>query len=68
MINKQLLTDNESDFRYLYELQASGRTNMFGAASYLVAEQGLDKGKARDVLTEWMNNYEPIAKELGIEI
>lgn len=68
MINKQLLTDNEGDFRYLYELQMSGRTNMFGAGAYLQREQGLDKNKAREVLQEWMTNYESIAKELGIEV
>jgi len=56
------------DFLYLFRLQRSGRTNMFGAASYLVSERDLDKLEAREVLSYWMNNYETLAKELGIEI
>ena len=65
MINRTLLTENEADFRYLYKLQASGRTNMFGAGVYLQNERGLDRIKAREVLNEWMNNYDEIGKELG---
>ena len=68
MITKQQITDNEDAFRYLYELQSSGRTNMFGAGSYLQSELGLDRQTARTVLTTWMQNYEGIAKELGIEV
>lgn len=68
MINRTLLSENKEDFEYLYELQNSGRCNMFGAGQYLESERGLDKKKAREVLMEWMNNYEEIAKELGIEV
>jgi hypothetical protein len=68
MLNRTLLTENEKDFRYLYRLQESGRTNMFGAATYLQKERGLDKNKAMEVLANWMDNYEDIAKELGIDI
>ena len=56
------------DFQYLFRLQASGRTNMFGAAQYLVSERDLDKATAKEVLLYWMENYETLAKELGIEI
>jgi len=59
---------NEENFRYLYDLQASGRTNMFGAAAFLQSEMGLDRNEAKQVLLYWMENYEAIATELGIEI
>ena len=68
MINKTLLTDNAADFKYLYKLQKSGRTNMFGAGVYLQNERGLDRNKAREVLAAWMEGYEEIATELGVEI
>jgi hypothetical protein len=41
---------------------------MFGAGVYLQNERGLDRIKAREVLNEWMNNYDEIGKELGVEI
>lgn len=68
MITKQEITNNEDAFRYLFDLQASGRTNMFGAGSYLQSEMGLDKQTARTVLTTWMQNYQEIATELGVEV
>ncbi len=56
------------DFLYLFRLQASGRTNMYGAASYLVSERDLGRDTAKEVLLYWMKNYETIAKELGIDV
>jgi hypothetical protein len=41
---------------------------MMGAASYLVSERDLDKATAREVLLYWMENYEVIAKELGVDV
>ena len=67
-INKTYVDLYEKEFRYLYKLQASGRTNMFGAAEYLQKEQGLDRQSSREVLAYWMDNYEEIAKELGVEV
>lgn len=67
-MNKQYVADNQEALTYLFELQASGRTNMFGASQYLIDEQGLDKAKAREVLSFWMNHYEDIAVELGVEV
>lgn len=63
-----MLTENKEHFLYLFKLQASGRTNMFGAGAYLEREQGLDRTKAREILAEWMTHYEEIAKELSVEI
>lgn len=68
MLNRTLLAENREDLIYLYDLQKSGRTNMFGAGQYLQAERGLDKQKAREVLMEYMTNYEEVAKELGVDI
>lgn len=68
MLNRTLLSENKDDFLYLFELQKSGRTNMFGASVLLQAERGLDRYKSREILVEWMNNYEEIAKELGVDI
>ena len=68
MLNRELLANHENDFRYLFRLQKSGRTNMFGAGAYLQNERGLDRTTSREVLTHWMQNYEEIARELNVEI
>ncbi len=68
MITKQEIMVNGEYFTYLFDLQKSGRTNMFAAGQYLQNEMGLDRQTARTVLTTWMNNYEEIAKELGVEV
>ena len=44
---------------YLENLRRSGETNMYGATPYLQEEFGLSKSKAREVLTDWMRNYNP---------
>ena len=67
-MNKQFVADNREALEYLYDLQSSGRTNMYGAGQYLQSEQGLDRTKAREVLSFWMANYSEIATELGITI
>ena len=59
---------NEEYFRYLYTLQNSGETNMFGASQYLRDTFGVDRKEATEILTYWMQNYEEIAKELNIDI
>ena len=62
------IKQNERYFKYLFRLQKSGRTNMFGAGEYLQSEQGLDKAKAKEILLYWMENYEALALALNIEI
>ena len=44
---------------YLENLRRSGVVNMFGATTYLMREFGLDKHKAREILADWMRNYDP---------
>jgi len=42
---------------YLEWLRRTGQTNMFGAVPYLVNEFGFDNEKAKEVLNDWMQNY-----------
>lgn len=67
MIDKTLVNACKDDFAYLFQLQESGVTNMFGAVPYLM-KRGMGRQKATDILSHWMDNYEEIAKELGIDI
>lgn len=43
---------------YLENLRRSGVTNMFGAAPYLAKRFGLSMTEARDILLDWMDNYD----------
>jgi len=54
-------------FKYLFELQRSGETNMFASANYLVHKFDIEQNEAKSVLLEWMKDYDEIAKRLGIE-
>ena len=52
-----LATGNtKKNLKYLDDLQASGITNMFGGARYLVQDMGLDKAEADKVLQMWMRS------------
>lgn len=44
---------------YLEWLRRTGQTNMFGAVPYLVNEFGFDNERAKEVLNDWMQNYNP---------
>lgn len=44
-------------FNYLNYLRGSGAVNMFGAASYLANEFGIDQKAATRVLGKWMKNF-----------
>ena len=45
-------------FKYLNELQASGVTNMLGAASYLEDNFWLEPSEAKEVLRLWIKSFE----------
>jgi len=60
--------ENGNTFNYLFELQQSGQTNMFGAASYMVRDLMFKPNVAKDYLLYWMDNYDAIAKALDIEV
>ncbi|MBW2647568.1 MAG: hypothetical protein JRE23_15615, partial [Deltaproteobacteria bacterium] len=69
-IAKEAISEDEKDdiFQYLFDLQESGITNMFGAGPYVEREfPHLDKKEVRDVVLEWMKNYETIHARMGIE-
>lgn len=50
------MTDNKY-WIYLEELRRSGATNMFGAAPFIEARFGVSNSKAREILLDWMKNY-----------
>ena len=50
--------EKENIFNYLEDLRDSGQINMFGASPYIVEAFGLNKYQAREILSEWMYDYE----------
>ena len=47
-------------FRYLFALQDSGRTNMFGAGVYLQARFRMTESEAKGFVLEYMKDYEAL--------
>ena len=43
---------------YLNKLRESGKTNMFGAAPYIMLEFGLNRQEAEQILKYWMETFE----------
>ena len=55
-VRPDFVTDEHLE--YLDNLRESGVTNMFGAASYLMAAfPNLTKPQSREVLTYWMHTF-----------
>ncbi len=50
------MTDNKY-YLFLERLRRSGKTNMYGAGQYLMQEFDLDMEAAREILIDWMKNY-----------
>lgn len=42
---------------FLENLRKSGVTNMFGATPYLMEAFELSESDAKEILIDWMNNY-----------
>ena len=66
----EAISEDEKDeiFQYLFDLQESGATNMFGSGAYVERDfPHLDKKVIDDVIQEWMSNWDSIAKRMGIE-
>lgn len=62
------ISDDEADeiYEFLFDLQQSGQTNMFGAGPYVEREfPHYDKDTVRKYVINWMNNYESIASRMG---
>ena len=65
-----VIGDEQKDeiFQYLFELQSSGVTNMFGAVPYAQEEfPHLDKKEVKAIVMEWMKNYSEIHDRMGID-
>ena len=50
---------------FLEMLRKSGVTNMYGAAPYLEEAFGVSRKDAREILIDWMSNYDPADYEEG---
>jgi len=64
-----IITDDieKAVFTYLFDLQKSGQTNMFGAAAYINKQPqfaALDTDRANVLVQKWMTNYRAIKAEL----
>jgi len=58
-------------FVYLDELRESGETNMFGAASFLVATFGLSRKEAMEVTYAWMKTFKegvPVEERVALAL
>jgi len=70
----ELLIQNDSEmivFEYLFELQASGVTNMFGAAAYIIRQAQfsyLTIDKAEELVNRWMKNWQAIKDIVDVAI
>ena len=62
----ELLIQNDTEmivFEYLFELQKSGVTNMFGAAAYVIRKDifsNITIDKAEELVNRWMKNWQAI--------
>ena len=63
------MTTNEY-WLFLEQLRRDGRTNMFGAVPYLMDYFGIDKKYAKQILADWMTNYNPddYPEDIDIEL
>jgi len=48
---------DDEHLEYLDALRESGATNMFGAGDYLREEFGMERSKARQILSYWMKTF-----------
>lgn len=55
----------EEYYQALESIRDSGIVNMFGAAPYLALMCDIDEDLAREVLTNWMHNYDELNKKYG---
>jgi hypothetical protein len=70
----ELLIQNDSEmvvFEYLFKLQESGMTNMFGAAAYIIRQAQfsyLTIDKAEELVNRWMTNWQAIKAIVDVAI
>jgi hypothetical protein len=53
------MTVEQKHLTYLDKLRESGVTNMYGARPYLERKFSMQKAEADEVLTYWMDNFNP---------
>ena len=51
--------DYTDEFIFLYQLQDSGATNMFGAPSYIQDEFGYNRKESREIFQAWTKSWNP---------
>lgn len=68
MYIRSVVGKKDEYFRYLFNHEDSFETNWYDAVPYLEMEWGLDETEAKNILLEWLENYEIIAKRLKIKI
>ena len=57
--DKELILRNEV-MEYLFRLRESGKTNMFGAGSYLRVKFGMTTEQAEKYLFYWIENFDEL--------
>jgi hypothetical protein len=61
------MNDKSQYYKYLFRLQKSGQTNMFGAVPYLrQVFPELTTKDATNILAEWMNNYDELGEQYKV--
>ena len=58
--------DHELYYNVLEQIRKSGKCNMWGANTYLEYEcPELTRNEAREILLEWIENYDELSKMYG---
>ena len=52
-------------YKTLEYIRRSGIVNMFGAAPYLAQVCDIDERLAKNILVNWMHNYNELSEEFG---
>lgn len=52
-------------YKMLEYIRRSGIVNMFGAAPYLAQMGKINERLAKDILVNWIHNYDELSEEFG---
>lgn len=66
----EVSAEEEEVFRFLFDLQAAGVTNMFDAPRWIMVEQRwhhIFKSQADAMVMKWMKNYRALRVQLKID-
>ena len=70
MSSVALTSQEEAVFRFLFQLQESGETNMFDAPKYVMRDArfgDIPIGTVRALLFRWMAEHEALRKQLLLQ-